>query len=386
MKEIKKIQYIANVRLPTEKAHGLQIMDMLTAFNSAGLQVELIVPNRDNPIKEDLFNYYGKNSLPVKRLWCWDLISRARWLGSIAFLVESLTFAWSIKKYTRQSLKGTIVYTRDLLPLFFLSGRTLLDGGVTIVYEAHSLPSNPGWVYKRLLSRVSKIVSITNGLKKDLVVLGFPENYILVAPDGVDLNLFQVKDNPQVCRTKLGLPQDRTIVMYTGHLYTWKGVDTVLEAAEKLPELLFVFVGGTEQDKESFIKKVQDKKLDNVIVCGQVSQTLIPDYLGAANLLVLPNSAHTKISALYTSPLKLFEYMASGRPIVASQLPSIQEILTEESATFFTPDDPVSLVTAISEIITNKTRVQSKVEYAKKKVTEYTWSARVRAILTFLRT
>ncbi len=315
--------------------------------------------------------------MPIKNLWCWDLISRVAWLGQSAFLIESLTFAWSVKKYLRKNSGEIIVYTRDLLPILFLSKRNV------VIYEAHSLPANPRRSYKRLLSRASKIVVITHGLKKDLVALGFPVDKILVAPDGIDLDLFQTKNQIE-SRAKLHLPVDKKIVVYTGHLYAWKGADTVLEAAGKLREVVFIFVGGTEQDIKTFIKKVESKKLNNVVVKGHVNQMEIPNYLGAADILVLPNSAKVKISAEYTSPLKLFEYMAVERPIVASRLPSLQEVLNNNNAIFFTPDDPDSLIAAIREVLLNPGVAREKAERAKRDIQEYTWDKRAQTILNFI--
>jgi glycosyltransferase involved in cell wall biosynthesis len=82
--------------------------------------------------------------------------------------------------------------------------------------------------------------------------------------------------------------------------------------------------------------------------------------------------------------MKLFSYMAAGRPIVASNLPSLREVLTEESAVFFTPDDPESLASAIRYICDSPERGALLAERAKTDVLRYSWDARARYILKFI--
>lgn len=374
---VKKIIYFANVRLPTEKAHGIQIVKMCEAWSGLGLEVELVVPNRLNFIKDNIFDYYGiKNSFCINKLFCFDLISRAAWLGSIAYWVEALSFAWSVKRYLKHF--SGLIYTRELSNIAFLGF------GNKIVYEAHNLPKRSNAPFKYWLKKINNLIVITRCLKDDFINLGFPAERILVAPDAVDLKIFSISDSKTDCRKRLNLSQDKKIILYTGHLYDWKGADVLLAVAKLLPECLLVFVGGTDIDVADFKRQARSQKAENVLIIGHRPISEMPIYLCAADILVLPNSAKSKISARYTSPLKLFEYMASHRPIIASNLPSLREILAEETAAFFMPDNPQSLAESIKFMLDNPVMTAKKAENAFLKVQNYTWEKRAEQIINFI--
>lgn len=368
--------YIANIRLPTEKAHGIQIMKTCEALAKADAHVELVVPKRRNKIKEDPFDFYGvEKKFEIKKLWSLDLI----WLPIFkrwTFWKQSATFALMALLHVRK-IQNITLYTRDLLLALVLPKENLF-------YEVHWLPETLHWYHRRAYERVKGLVVISEGIKNDLLQLGIPEEKITVVPDAVDMEQFDIPDSLIEYRERLHFPLEKKIVMYTGHLYEWKGVGTLLDAAQKMPEHLFVFVGGTEEDVRKFRQKALDKHADNVLILGHRSHGDIPLYLKAADVLVLPNSGEKRISERYTSPVKLFEYMASRRPIVASDLPSIHEVLTDDVATFFTPDDVDSLVDAIQHIFSKPDEAESKAQNAYQKVQEYTWNKRASSVLHFI--
>ena len=359
----KKILYIANVRLPTEKAHGVQIMEMCHAFASLGNDVELVVPRRKNQITKETFSFYDlpKNFL-VTRLFTWDLIQ----FGQIAFLVQSLTF--TLSAFLFMLGRNALIYSRDDLFLFFMSFT-----GKQYVYEIHA----PKWhfVTRRALARASLVVSISQGLKDFYLQKGIPEERILVAPDGVNLERFAVPDSKEECRRKLGLPLEQKIALYSGHLYERKGAHTFAEAAKLLGDgTLCVFVGGTDEDIVEFKKRYDT--VQNIRILGYRPHQDIPYYLKAADVLILPNSAKDADSRLYTSPMKLFEYMASRTPIVAAEVPSLREMLTDDCAFFFKPDDPSALATAVMKSIEDPSLSLHYGEEAGRIVQVYSWEQR----------
>lgn len=366
-----KMVYIANVRLPTEKAHGLQIMEMCQAFSQNGLEVELVVPRRLNHIKDNPFGYYGiAPNFKIKKLPCLDLISLK--FGVLGFWIESATFFLVVKIYL-WFRHYDILYTREVQATVFFS---------KAIVEVHSLPDKlAGFIYRR----AEKIIVLTSFLKTRLVKeLNFAENRILVAADGVDIKKFDIKETKEDCRKKIGLPFVKNIILYAGHLYKWKGADILLEATVRVPNYLFVFVGGTKNDLNRFSSLIRQKQLNNVLLVGQRPHVEIPYYLKAADVLVLPNSATEKISSHYTSPLKLFEYMASGVPIVASDLPSLREVLDEQSAVMVRPDDPKDLANGIETVLSNKELANERAKKAKENSVNYTWDNRVKKIKNFI--
>jgi GxxExxY protein len=177
-------------------------------------------------------------------------------------------------------------------------------------------------------------------------------------------------------REKLNLPIDKKIILYTGHLYSWKGVQTLADASKYLSNnCLVVFVGGTEEDIRNFQFPISN--FQNVKLVGYRPHSEIPIWLKAADVLVLPNSGKEQISREFTSPMKLFEYMASGRPIVASNLPSISEILEDgKNALLFEPDNPQDLAEKINRILSDSNLSQRISTQAYEDVKNYSWDKR----------
>lgn len=368
-----KIIYISNIRIPTERAHGIQIMKMCEAFVLNGNSIELVVPNRKNSLKQDPFIYYDiKNKFNIKYLRDVDLIR----FGRIGFLLQTLFFTIQSFLYVRKK-NDCILYTRDG---FFCSLMVFLRSN--IFFEVHDRRSHffIGFIYRR----AGGIVAITENLKKYyLSKYKIPESKILVASDAVDLKEFENSLKKEDARKKIGLPIDKKIILYTGHLYKWKGVNTLAESAKLFDgSILFVFVGGTDYDIKLFKKKYSDIK--NILIIGRKPHSEIPLYLSSADVLVLPNSGKEDISRLYTSPMKLFEYMASNRPIVASDLPSIREILNEENSVLFTPNNFENLKKVIKKVLDDDKLSKKISEKAFEDVKNYTWEKRVKNIINFI--
>lgn len=367
-----KMLYIANMRIPTEKAHSIQAMQMCAAFAGLKFEVELVAPRRFNKIKSDPFEYYGiERSFKITKLPCLDLIP---WLGHLGLWVETASFQLSLFFYFLLK-KSDVVYTRDkscLLPALFKKN---------VFFEAHTFPKNY-FLYSFWVKRARGVITITGGLAELFWAKGIKPEKVLAAPDGVDLEKFTADKDQAQCREKLGLPFSKKIVLYTGHLYSWKGVDVLAEASEFLPDGVEVyFVGGTSEDAEKF--KVQNSKF-KVSVIGQRPHPEIPYWLAAADVLVLPNSGKEEISRTWTSPLKMFEYMAAQKPIVASDLPSLREVLNESNAVLVKPDDALALAQGIKAILENEPLAQSIAKSAFQAVQKYTWQARAQKISEFL--
>src|SRR3989344_1832201 len=167
-----RLTYIANARIPTEKAHGIHIMQMCEALaNSA--EVELVIPDRHNPLKEDPFGYYGiERNFKIIKLPCLDLIPFHKYLGHFGLWVESVTFSISLFLYILLK-SADIFYARDkyALPLSFFKKNFIL--------EIHTFPKHYN-LYAPFLKKVKKIVVITQGLKNLFAGKGISEDKLLV--------------------------------------------------------------------------------------------------------------------------------------------------------------------------------------------------------------
>ncbi len=371
-----KILYLANIRLPTEKAHGIQIMKMCEAFAELGHTVELVVPTRHNHIAENAFLYYG-----VARIFTLTTLAVPDWVrfGRIGFLSSLLIFS-ERARWLAHFWSADVIYSRDALVLlqYVLLGRC-------IVFEAHTKPS----CFARFLARrAHRVVVISYALKEVYVAAGVAEGKIIIASDAVDIRQFDTGKNKAELREQLGLGKDRRIVSYIGKYKTMgkpKGVD---DLSVVFPQVLsdvqnaFLLLVG--------INKEEDKEVRETLRNAHIAEsnykivTHIPQYeaflyMKASDVLIMnyPNTPHY---AHYMSPLKLFEYMASGMPIVTSDLPTIREVLDERCATFFTPDSTPALAESILFALTHERDVQEKAHRAKQKVAKYTWEKRAERI------
>lgn len=372
-----KLIYIDTARLPTEKAHGYQICKMCEEFGAAGLEVILWVPSRDNEIKQNIYEYYGlKNNFKIVKLPSLNFLNIRKISGKLEYWLRNYLFFFSL--LFKGVARDALIYTRvpEIAFMFSLKGNK-------VIFESHTWPESKRKIFKFFARKSDLIITITEALKKVYTENGFLENKILVAPDGVDLEKFDLEILKDEARRKINLPLDKKIIIYTGHLYNWKGAQVLADAAKFLSDNeLIVFVGGTPKDLSEFKEKNKEKR--NILIVGQKSHMEIPFYLKAADILILPNKKGESISEKYTSPLKLFEYMASGRPIVASDLPSIREILSEKNCLFFRPNDANDLAEKIKNIINNKELADKIAEQGYLDAKNYTWEKRAKDIIEFI--
>ena len=390
-----RLIYIANARIPSEKAHPYQILKMCEAFAKNGMDVELVVPFRVQTNKrmraiDDIWQYYGvKDKFRITTLPSLDLIFVGSylpsWIEYLLFYLQASTFYVFAVLYSLLR-KAEIIYSRDPEFLFIL-GLIKPSWRPRMYYEAHTFPGSRigKWLRLWVGRRIGGLIVITNKLKALYTELGIPEDKISVARDGVDLQRFREETDKEKAREELGLPIDKQIVCYTGHLFPWKGVYSLAGSAKLLRQCLFLVVGGMDDDIRRFQDYLKAEDISNVEVVGYVQPSIVPDYLFAADVLVLPNSAKAKIASHYTSPLKLFEYMASRRPIVASDLPSLREVLRDgENAILVEPDDPKALAEGIQRVLDDPdlTRRISKQAYSE--VKQYSWEGRAKTILEFI--
>lgn len=372
------VLYIANARVPSRKAHVYQIIQMCDAFAATGHDVELVIPDRTQP--DDAPNsareYFDSSmDFEVTALPCLDFLwltpPSSGVLGRIAFYLQTVTFTLAALLYIPLS-DYDIVYTRSRLFAFLGS----LVYGDDLVVEVHRR-SSQSWVTKataKAFDHCRGIVVISDGLRQEWDAV--TEAPIYVAPDGVDLTRFDLSASKGELREELDLPTGR-LACYTGSLQPWKGVDTLAEAARELSDIDVCLVGGTNE-QQKWLRETVDIP-DNVHLIGHVPPGEVPKYLIASDVLVVPNTAERPISAKYTSPLKVFEYMAAGRPIVATDIPSLREILDEECAYFAAPDSPSSLAGTIDRVFSDPD-VERRVTEARERVKEYSWSARAARI------
>jgi len=212
----------------------------------------------------------------------------------------------------------------------------------------------------------------------------------MVEGDGVDLRRFAKLPTREEARKQFGLQTNRLVVGYVGRLKTLfmdKGVADLLKALKLLQveQLAFgLIVGGPTEDKEEYEAIAQKLGLtDNeVLFTGPINAALVPTAMAACDILAMPwpDKPHYRYEM---SPLKMFEYMAAGRPIITGDLPTVRDVLTEETAIFSRPDDPQSIANAIRTVRDQPGRAQLLAAEARVLVENYSWERRMERILRY---
>ena len=380
----KKIIYLTNARLPTEKAHGLATVKICEAFADLDYEVTIISPILWRKNQKDVFSYYDiKKNFKIIKIFSIDLIP-FKFFQRITFLIQVFSFSifsffYILFKYWK-SLNDIVFFSHDHIPLFFISFISK-----NIFYDIHHFPDR-NFLYKRILKKAFGFGTQTkwkmNMLKEKF---GINFNKIIYWPNGTDIKKFMLSISQDEARKKLKLPEKQKIVLYVGSLISWKGVDSLVGTINFLSEDIFIYiVGSSPEDIKRFKKEFPIANHERVIFIPFQHTNIIPIWYKSADVLILPNTGKQKVSTFYTSPMKLFEYMTSGVPIIASKILSIEEIVNENLITFAEADNPKSFANMIESVLKNENVSRNKALLAQKKVFEYTWLKRAEKITDYI--
>lgn len=379
---------VANTKLPSQRAQALQVVHSCAAFSRAGWSSTLLVAQRRNvavlPQGTDLFDYYGVPAGPrpaIERVDCVDIIERVppvmQYLPS---RLQELTFARNASRLVMQRFASALVLTREL-EVGRLLGRA---GKRDFLLEIHRVPGGATrrrWLLEAARSALGTI-AISAGVREDLLALGVADKDLRVEHDALEARRFEHMPTRQAARASLDLAESDSVVVYTGGLLEWKGVDILVDAARQLPTLRFVIAGGMDRDVARLRERARDQS--NVRIDGFQAPERVPLYLAAADIGVVPNRSQPAISSRYTSPLKVFESFAAGLPIVASNLPALRELLADGAdAILVAPDDAAALARGIARLLGDAKLRAAFRSRALERAVNCTWDARTRRVLAW---
>lgn len=374
-----KVAYITNSRIPAVFANGIQVMKMCEAIAKLGHHLTLFIPINEKENfqlkEEDIFCFYGVERtfeikrLPFRKIFIHDLTS------SLFAKMKKVDLCYTISAYA--------AYFAPRL-------------GIPTAFEAHNplhhLRSRERIAPIIFNSPYVKIITVSNWLTRFYI-----ENYrvnpqkIITKPNGVDLEKFTIVPTKEEIRSELNLPQNKRIICYAGNLYKGRGIELLLLASKKLTQdSLILIVGGRSGDLERYKHISLGMGCTNVHFIGFVLNTAVPKYLAASDVLVMPYQRDTedpsgRVQSDYMCPMKMFEYMASGQPIVASNLDQIKEVLRDgENAILFDPGDETAFLNAINIGLEDKELAQKIAQNAQDEVRNYTWTKRAKEIFSFL--
>ena len=387
-----RITYLADIRFPLERANGVQTMETCHALARRGHQVRLVVrPDSASPAR-DPWTYYGLAPVPELVI---DRVSAPASPAARRAAYVAASLGRSIGRF-----RADLILTRDLAIAALLL-RIPAAARPPIVYESHgfspavsedlpnmiSTAAAPTSAKRRRLhareqrvwARADGYITITAALARELEGRFGPRPGLAVVPDGA--RVAEVGD--------VGLRPGATggrVVGYAGHLYPWKGPDVLLAALERLPDVRALIVGGLAGEPDlGRVRALADRIVPGRIeFTGQVDPPRVAALLRQADVLALPNTPG-RVSAAYTSPLKLFEYMASGRPMVASDLPALREVLRPDAnAVLVEAGDAGALAAGLARVLADAGLAARIAAQAREDVRAWTWDRRAERVEALL--
>lgn len=374
-----KIAYFASSSLPSCKANSVQVLRMCEAMARAGHEVRLFARKGTPAMSSDeIFSYYG-----IEPVFSLQLIAapQAWFIGGMLYGSRAAAAMF------RDKWQPDIVYGRNLYALLAAAA-----GGADLYYESHAAPTNPG---RRLLERFlfalpsfRKLIVINQKLH-EFYLEAFPvltrseKTTIVTAHDGAAApEKFSSGGETGIS------PDKKPVIGYAGGLYPGKGIEIIVQLAQHLPGCVFKIAGGSDGEIDRWRSCY---RAGNIEFVGHMAHAAIQGFLADCDLLIAPYqkkvssdpSGAGDISA-WMSPLKIFEYMAVGRPIVATRLPAIEEILIDgRNALLVEPDNIEAWVNAIKRLLGDrKLAIRLSQQAQNGLIASYTWQARVSRIFT----
>jgi glycosyltransferase involved in cell wall biosynthesis len=367
-----KIIYLSGATLPSSRANSVHVMRMCSAMTRAGHSVTLVARHGGVDAHESIFNYYGidkssRFNLRLQPLRDWPLL-------------RGLSLSWPLLSYLRKRQCPDLFYSR--YPTVAALASFL---GIKLVFEVHAVPT-------RALDRIIEgvVLSSTNLCRLVTISQVLKDDYssirpdlrakIVVAHDAADPH--PVVDPIPDWPGRKSVPQ----VGYVGSVYPGKGVEIVVQLAQRFPNVDFHIVGGTVEDLARWQPLTS---LANLTLHGHVPHYRLPAYYRQLHIALAPLQRKVSVDfgssdiGRWTSPLKIFEYMAAGLPIIASDIPTLREVLVDgRTAVLVPPEDVGAWEAALRKLISQSGNAQRMGALAHEDFCRlHTWDARVRTVL-----
>ncbi len=368
-----KILYVSSGQVPSQAANSVHVMKMAQAFAANGQKVALAAASSGNVSEKEIYAHYNVS----------NIFSLYRIKLNSGFL-SRFWFSLLVALKSRVG-KFDFVFSRCIPSAYF----ALLSGKPAFL-EVHESPDafnkfarfmfDCAIQHKKFLG----LIVISDSLKKHVQDLtNLSPQKILTLHDGADFY-----ENLEPVKLEYGRDYNYHIG-YTGHLYKGRGIDIIIYLAKELPDCFFHVIGGRAEDIDFWVQ--QSHHLKNIHFYGHLPHAEISKYTAAFDILLAPYQKKVSVAgnkgdtALWMSPLKIFEYMSAGRAIVCSDIPVLKEVMRDgENCLLCPPEDFAAWKNTISILRTDPDLASRLGNAARNDLIEkYTWTARAKEILSF---
>lgn len=374
--------------LPQPQAHLVQVAHSANAAANLGYPtvlvfihkginslnpLEWISPFRPRQPPENLIQFYNlQDKLKIAPLpipWPIDRIKGK--LTNSSTIVSKYYFPFHILPVTK------LVHTRD-----WNFVKAAIKQGIPAIYEHHHHDSKqfePEIVHNPLFQIA---VTVADTVRESMIQNGMPPEKVIKLHNGFN-HLFLVRqpEAAEAWRNRLLVDGRQHLVVYSGALHRFKGVDLLIDVAKELPQIQFAIAGGDAVQVQAYQQQAKEKQTQNVKFLGYLPQNQLASLLQAADILAHPHCSGE--AATFTSPLKLFDYMASGTPIVATEIPPLMEFKSSKAiAGWCPPDNPIQFAQCLEQVLETHPRKLEGYSDSLEFVLQFSWENRAKKILS----
>ncbi|MEG4168619.1 glycosyltransferase family 4 protein [Microcoleus sp. S13_D1] len=310
--------------------------------------------------------------------------------------VADLPMPWPIDFWDSKWTSSSTIVSKYYLPIHLLKStkivhtrdwnfvKAAVKNGIPAIYEQHHHENKQfeSEIVRNPLFQIS--VTVADTVRDSMIKNGMPSEKVITLHNGFNhLFLARQTEAAQNWRKQL-LEDDRQhLAVYAGGLYPFKGVDMLVDVAKELPLVQFAIAGGDSSQVTAYQQLAKSKQVNNIKFLGYLPQNQLASLLQAADVLTHPHCLTE--AATFTSPLKFFDYMASGTPIVATEITSLMEFKSGNiAATWCGPDNPYEFAKSIQACLTKYPRKVAGYAETMDFVKQFSWENRIQKIMGYV--
>ncbi|MGB0678203.1 MAG: glycosyltransferase family 4 protein [Polyangiales bacterium] len=368
-----RLAYAWDRLLPTTRTDAEQALHTMSALARRGVTVHAVVPRAAGSL--------GLNAAALGRFYGVAGAFSVSHVDTIAAGLlpwRKMHHAWRVV-HAAELAQADVVYTRNAAICLRAAAC-----GLPVVYDTHrawpdQIPLTRS-LFRAAMQRPNFIAALLHSAyaRDSYARLGIDPNKLHVVRNGFDPGRFAEHGSKEVLRARLGLPRRAFIATYTGHMSRMKGTLALLGLAERVPEVTFILVGS----KGRGATEARARRLPNVRVLPWQPYAQVAQYQLAADVLLLPlSSVPLRVAGHTVLPMKVYQYLAAGRPILAPSTPDIAEVLFDgDNARLVPPGALDAAAQALRELMQDPALQARLAERAKACAETLTWDARAARI------
>jgi glycosyltransferase involved in cell wall biosynthesis len=341
---------------------GVHIREIIKAWKREKHNVDIVEPPKVSAMDEDDHSNNKKRGL-TKTLYKYI----SRYVPEFVFEIAEISYNSTATNRLRKLLKKkhySFLYER--YALFNWSGvREAKRAGIPVVLEVNYTSHTPlyrkrsrilkpfaSWIEKWVFTRADEIVVISTYLKQHLLELGIDEGKIIILTNAADPEKFSPEEKDNDVRDQYRI-NGKTVIGFAGGFYPWHGLELLINAyklvSKKYKDVVLFLIGDGPMMLQLKSKAANSGLKDNVVFAGTINHRKLPEYISVFDVAVMPHSNE------YGSPMKIYEYMAMSKPVIAPRFGPLEDGITHGSeGLLFKPENTEELIVSLERLIEDR--------------------------------